>query len=276
MIDLHTHSIFSDGTDTPEAMALMANVAGIKALALTDHDSVDGLGRFMSMQKLVTTVLVPGIELSCQFMGGTLHILGLFLDFTDTQLINRTKYVQIKRLERNKLIVKRLQDKGLPIDWDDVVAEASTNLVSRIHIAKALARHGAAVNYNDAFKRFIGDDSPCFVPFSELTPRDAVNWIQDAGGVAVVAHPGRGFYRGFLWETAMLDLKRMGIKGLEAYYSSYGLVEQKYFLRLATDLNLIPCGGSDYHGDNKPHISLGIGRGDLHVPDSVLGLLQNA
>jgi len=276
MIDLHTHSIFSDGTDTPEALALMANAAGLRALALTDHDSVDGLGRFMSMQKLVTTVLVPGIELSCRFMGSTLHIVGLFLNFMDAQLIKRTRHVQLKRLERNHLIVKRLQARGLPIGWDDVIAEAPVDLISRIHIAKALVRRGVAVDCNDAFRRFIGDDSPYFVPYVEVAPCDVVKWIRDAGGIAIVAHPGRGFYRGFLWNSAMLDLKRIGIQGLEAYYSSYGLLEQGYFVQLAACLGLIPCGGSDYHGENKPSIALGIGKGGLYVPDSILKLLQDA
>jgi hypothetical protein len=275
MIDLHTHSIFSDGTDTPESMALMANMVGLKALALTDHDTVDGLGRFMSMQPLVTTVLIPGIELSCRFMGHTLHIVGLFVDFMDTQLINRTRCIQLKRLERNRLIVERLQSRGILIKWDDVVAEAPADLISRVHIAKALVSHGAARNYTDAFSRFIGDSSPCFVPFLELSPCDAVRWIRDAGGIAIVAHPGRGFYKGFLWNNAMLELKRIGIQGLEAYYSSYGLAEHKYFLQLAIDLDLIPCGGSDYHGTNKPHISLGVGNGDLSIPDEILSLLQS-
>ena len=276
MIDLHTHSIFSDGTDTPEAMALMASAAGLKALALTDHDTVAGLSRFMSMQTSVNTVLIPGIELSCHFMGNTLHIVGLFLDFMDARLISRTMCMQLRRLERNKLIVEALRARGVAINWGDVVAEAPAGLTSRVHIAKALVRLGAATSCNDAFSRLIGDSRPCFVPLLEFTPRDVIQWIREAGGVAVVAHPGRGFYKGFLWGSAMLELKRIGIQGFEAYYSSYGLIEQKYFLQLAVDLDLIPCGGSDYHGDNKPHISLGVGRGDLSVPDGVLELLRGA
>lgn len=274
MIDLHTHSIFSDGTDTPEAIALKANIVGLKAVALTDHDTVDGLSSFMSMQMSVDTILIPGIELNCQFMGGTLHIVGLFIDFLDTRLISRTRYIQLKRLERNKLVIERLRAKGVSINWDNVVTEAPVGLVSRVHIAKALVNLGAAISCDDAFDRFIGDGSPCFVPLIELTPREVVQWIREAGGVAVVAHPGRGFYKGFIWDSAMLELKSIGVQGLEAYYSGYGPLEQRYFLQLAAGLDLVPCGGSDYHGYNKPHIAIGVGRGSLYIPDGVLSLLQ--
>jgi len=274
VIDLHTHSIFSDGTDTPEAMALAAQAGGLKALALTDHDTLAGLERFMAMQPEVATLLVPGIELSCRFMGRPLHMLGLFLDFRDPLLVERIESMRIQRLERNQTMVARLRARGVAITWEDVSREAPTDLISRTHFARVLVRNGAAGSPQDAFNRLIGDDSPCYVPFPDLLPQVAADWIRAAGGVAVVAHPGRGFPRGFRWDEAMLDLKQQGVQGFEAYYPDYGPLEERYFLALAETLELVPCGGSDYHGGNKPGRRLGVGDGGLQVPDGVLERLQ--
>ena len=276
MIDLHAHSIFSDGTDTPEALAQAADLAGLRALALTDHDTLAGLERFLAHQPRVATLLVPGIELSCRFMGRPLHMLGLFLDPADPKLRDRVGRMRAQRLERNQQMLELLRAKGIPITWDEVAAEAPTDLVSRTHFARVLVRSGAAGSHQDAFHRLIGDDAPCFVPFPELAPREAVGWIREAGGAAVVAHPGRGFPRGFRWDAAMLELKGAGIHGFEAYYPDYGPVEHRYFLDLARDLDLVPSGGSDYHGRNKPGIQLGVGGGGLEVPDAVLERLLKA
>ena len=274
MIDFHSHSIFSDGTDTPEAMAQAAHACGLTALALTDHDTLGGLDRFMAQQPAVAPLLVPGIELSCRFMGRSLHMLGLFLDFRDPVLVERIQRMRVQRLERNRMMLERLRARAIPITWEEVTAEAPTDLISRTHFARVLVRCGAAGSAKDAFQRLIGDDGPCYVPFPELAPAEAAGWIRQAGGVAVVAHPGRGFPRGFRWDQAMLELKGVGIQGFEAYYPYDGPVEQRYFLDLAKALDLIPSGGSDYHGGHKPGIALGVGGGSLAVPDEVLARMQ--
>ena len=273
MIDLHTHSIFSDGTDSPEAMAEAADACGLKALALTDHDTLAGLERFMAHQPRVAPLLVPGIELSCRFAGRPLHMLGLFVRFRDPLLVRRVESMRVQRLERNQTMVALLRAQGVAISWDELALEAPTDLISRTHFAQVLVRNGAAGSPEDAFRRLIGDDSPCYVPFPELQPREAAAWIREAGGVAVVAHPGRGFPRGFRWEQAMLELKDQGVQGFEAYYPDYGPLEQRYFLQLAEALDLVPCGGSDFHGGHKPGQKLGVGRGGLHVPDATLDRL---
>jgi len=274
VIDLHSHSIFSDGTDSPEALALAADAAGLKALALTDHDTLAGLDRFLAAQPRVATLLVPGIELSCRFMGRPLHMLGLFLDFRDPLLRQRVASMARKRLERNETMVERLQARGVPITMADLEAEAPTDLISRTHFARVLVRHRAAGSPEDAFRRLIGDGCSCYVPFPELLPGEAVQWIEAAGGVAVVAHPGRGFPRGFRWDEAMLELRRQGVQGFEAYYPDYGPLEEHYFLALAATLDMVPSGGSDYHGGHKPGIRLGVGGGGLAVPDGILERLQ--
>ena len=274
MIDLHSHSIFSDGTDTPEALARLADEAGLRALALTDHDTLEGLPRFLAMQPSVQTLLVPGIELSCRFLGRVLHVLGLCIDPLDPRLQGRIADMRERRVTRNRLIVGRLQAMGVAISWEDVAALAPTDLISRTHFAKALVGAGAAGSPQDAFRRFIGDDGPAYVPLEELTPRDAAAWIREAGGVSVVAHPGRFTHRNFAWDQAMADLQAQGLQGLEAHYPDYGPQEHRYFLELAGSLGMLACGGSDYHGGHKPGQFLGVGCGSLEVPDRVLDQLK--
>jgi len=274
VIDLHCHSIFSDGTDTPETLATLADGAGLRALALTDHDTLAGLERFLACQSRVRTELVPGVELSCRYLGRVLHVLGLFIDPADPTFQARIEDMRGRRIDRNRIMVARLRDMGVDITWEEVAALAPTDSVSRTHFARALVKHGAAGSPQDAFRRFIGDDGPAFVPLKDLTPRDAATWIREAGGVSVVAHPGRFSHRSFRWEEAMADLKAQGIQGLEAHYPDYGPLEHKYFLELAETLDMVPSGGSDYHGDHKPGQHLGVGTGSLHVPDAVLDLLR--
>jgi len=274
VIDLHSHSIFSDGTDTPEALAGLADRAGLTALALTDHDTLEGLGRFLACQPRTAAELVPGIELSCRFLGRVLHVLGLFIDPGNPRFRARIEDMRERRVERNRRMVERLQDLGVAITWEEVAALAPTDAISRTHFARALVGHGAAGSPQDAFRRYIGDDGPAFVPLKDLTPRDAAAWIREAGGVSVVAHPGRFSHRSFRWEAAMADLKAQGLQGLEAHYPDYGPAEHQYFLDLARLLGMVPSGGSDYHGGHKPGQHLGVGTGSLHVPDEVLGRLK--
>jgi hypothetical protein len=274
LIDLHCHSTFSDGTDHPEALALAAHAAGLRALALTDHDTLGGIEAFLEQQSRVSTLLVAGIELSCRFMGRPLHVLGLFLDHRHPGLVAQVSQLRIRRQERNQRMLELLQARSIPITWEALVQEAPTDLISRTHFARALVRCGAAGSLKDAFQRLIGDDSPCSVPFKDLGAREASTWIREAGGVAVVAHPGRSFPRNFRWDQAMLELKQAGMQGFEAYYPDYGPAEQRYFLDLAEALDMVPCGGSDYHGGHKPGLALGVGGGSLHVPDAVLERLR--
>ncbi|BDU76791.1 PHP domain-containing protein [Mesoterricola sediminis] len=274
MIDLHAHSIYSDGTDTPERLVELAEQAGLTALALTDHDTLEGLDRFLACQPRTGVELVPGVELSCRYLGRVLHVLGLFVDPLDPAFRARIQDMRDRRVERNRAMVARLRELGVPITWEEVAALAPTDTVSRTHFARALVARGAAGSPQDAFRRYIGDDGPAFVPLRDLTPGEAAAWIRDAGGVAVVAHPGRFTSRAFRWDEAMAELKAAGMAGLEAHYPDYGPQEHRYFLDLAADLDMVASGGSDYHGGHKPGQHLGVGTGSLHVPDAVLDQLK--
>lgn len=275
MIDLHCHSLFSDGTDAPEALALRADTLGLTALALTDHDTLAGLPRFLATQSRVQTRLLPGIELSCRFMGRELHLLGLLFDAEDAGFRARIQEIRERRCRRNDSLIARLQSLGIPISLADVQACAPTDLISRTHFAKLLAAMGVVPTALDAHRKLIGEGGPAFVPFQELSPLDASQWIHEAGGVAIVAHPGRFNGGRFIWDEAMADLRGMGVDGFEAYYGEYGPEEQRRFLELAERLDMVPSGGSDYHGAMKPGLELGRGRGNLRIPDSVLVSLEN-
>jgi len=274
VIDLHCHSLFSDGTDAPEALAMMADEAGLTALALTDHDTLDGLPRFLATQPRVRTRLVPGLEIGCRFLDLELHVLGLFIDPEDARLQRHIDDMLQRRDERNHRMIERLQKLNISITLEEVASLAPTRLLSRVHFAKALVRRGAAGSRQDAFARIIGDGCPGHVPFRVLSPGEAARWILEAGGVPVLAHPGRSTRRGFRWDEAMQDLKRVGFEGFEAYYGEYGPAEQQYFCALARRLDMVACGGSDYHGSSKPGLVLGAGRGNLHVPDEALAALE--
>ena len=274
MIDLHSHSLFSDGSDTPAELALAADAAGLSALALTDHDSVEGLGPFLAMQSQIEARLIPGVEVSCAFLGRSLHVLGLFVDPADPLFQQRLAGLRERRDHRNLAMVTRLNDLDVPIRMDHVLAYAHSCVVSRMHFALALAAMGAASSAEEAFRRWIGDGGPAYVPRQELEPGEAAQWIRDAGGVPLVAHPGRFAGRNFRWDEAMLELRREGMAGFEAWYGDYGPSEERYFLDLAGRCGMLPSGGSDYHGAHKPGLRLGRGRGALHVPDSALENLE--
>lgn len=274
MIDLHCHSLFSDGTEAPEALALKADALGLSALALTDHDTLAGLPRFLAMQPHVKTRLLTGIELSCRFMGRELHILGLLFDSEDACFQGRVEELRERRRTRNTSLIARLQSLGIPLSIKEVEASAPTDLVSRTHFAKLLAAMGVVSNPQEAHRKLIGEGCPAFVPFQALSPTEAAQWIHEAGGVAVVAHPGRFAGGRFIWDQAMADLRDMGIDGFEAYYGEYSPTEERRFLELAAALEMLPSGGSDYHGTMKPGLEMGRGRGNLRIPDSTLEALE--
>ena len=274
MIDLHCHTLHSDGTDTSERLALLGEAARLTALCLTDHDTLAGIPEFLAMQSKVKVRLLVGTELSCTFLGHSLHVLGLLVDPADARFQTRLVELRGRREERNHRMITRLTELGFPLTYQEVAAQADSPLLSRVHFAKALAARGYVRRPPEAFERLIGDDCPGYVPRRELAPTEAARWIREAGGVPVVAHPGRFGGRGFRWDDAMAELQRQGLEGLEGYYGEYRVAEQAYFTALAGRLGMVVTGGSDYHGAHKPGLRLGGGRGGLKVPDDLLPALE--
>lgn len=276
MIDLHCHSLHSDGTDDPARLPEMAEALGLAALALTDHDTLDGLPAFLAQQPTVKVRLLPGTELSCAFMGRSLHVLGLLVDPENATFQRRLAELRERRSDRNARLYARLNELGYPVTEERVRAEADSPLVSRVHVAKALLTLGAVATVQEAFSRLIGDGRPAYVPREELPPDTAARWIREAGGVPLVAHPGRFAGPSFRWDEAMGELRRAGMAGFETVYGDYGPEEERYFRELAARLGMVQSGGSDYHGANKPGVALGSGRKGIRVPDEFLDGLHES
>jgi len=270
MIDLHTHSFFSDGSDPPEALPDMANQIDLKALALTDHDTLDGLDIFIDQQSGVSTRLIPGIELSCEFAERELHVLGLFINHRDAVFRERIQSLGLRRQRRNAQIFQKLNSLKINIRPSDYFESGQAGHITRAHIAEMLVMTGHAATKAEAFQKYLGEDGIAYVPFEFLSPGEAFKWIREADGLPVIAHPGR-FSRGqFVWSAAMSDLRDQGACGVETYYADHSDSETAYFLRLCEALDMIPTGGSDYHGRRKPDCRIGTGWGGLNVPDWVL------
>jgi len=276
MIDLHCHSNCSDGSEAPAVIAEIAGRSGLTAVALTDHDTVDGLDDFLDQQHRVSTKLVPGIELSCEFLGRDLHVLGLFIDHRDLLFQKRVQTLRLRREKRNAQIFQKLDDIKIKIRPEDFSENGQQSLITRAHIADMLVETGHAATRSEVFKKYLGEDGLAYAPFEFLPPDEAFKWINEAGGLSFIAHPTRFAGGQFVWDLAMADLRDRGARGIEAYYSDHSDNETAYYLALCTALDMLPSGGSDYHGRRKPDCKLGTGWGNLSVPDSVLDALSHA
>jgi predicted metal-dependent phosphoesterase TrpH len=271
MIDLHSHSNCSDGSDPPEYLARLADQIGLAALALTDHDTLDGVDAFLDWQSRVSARLIAGIELSCEFAGRDLHVLGLFVNHRDTLFKERVHGLRLRRNKRNLKMFQKL--KAMDIDMP---ADEGQGLITRAHMAEMLLKTGKVATWAEAFEKYLGESGMAYVPFEFLSPDEAFQWVREAGGIPIIAHPGR-FMRGrFAWDVAMPELRKRGAQGIETFYSDHSDAETSYFMNLCKTLDMPPSGGSDYHGRRKPGCNLGKGWGALEVPDWVLDGLMGA
>ena len=249
-VDLHLHTTVSDGALRPEELVKAASVAGIQVMAVTDHDSVDGIRDAERAASDLPIQVIPGIEVSASLDGDDVHVLGYFLDPDDRVLREALSRLQEGRVTQARSMVERLAELGRPLDWDRVMAIAQGGSVGRPHIAKALVERGYVVSVDEAFSRFLGRRGPGYVEGRKLLPQEAVSLIREAGGVPSLAHPiivGASDYR--------LDLDRLlpvmveaGLEGIEAYYKAYTPELTARLLALASRHGLVPTGGSDYHG----------------------------
>ena len=274
IIDLHTHSTASDGTYTPAELIRYAKAKGLRALALTDHDCIDGLDEAVSVGREVGVEVIPGVELSAEFPNGTMHILGFFVDRTRAAFLQRLATLQEARRQRNPLIVKKLQDLGLEITYDEVVAASGGGQVGRPHFARVLMQKGYVRTNGEAFERFLKKGGPAYVEKARFSPEESIALIHEAGGVSVLAHPFTLHLPAEELDPLFERLAKAGLEGVETYYSAHTAEETLRYERLAREWELVTSGGSDFHGANKPNIDLGIGTGSLHVPYSVLEELR--
>jgi 3',5'-nucleoside bisphosphate phosphatase len=272
-VDLHLHSTTSDGTDTPSVVIGHAAAAGLTAVALTDHDTLEGLAEAAAAAERLGIGLVPGVELSLEWPLGGMHLLVYHLEPGPGPLQDRLASLQLGREQRNLEVVERLTAFGWPITIEDIVEESGGGVVGRPHIAAVLVRIGAADSIADAFDRWLARGRPGYVDRVRLSPDEAIGLARRSGAVPVLAHPHTTGVSADDYERTFAELAGMGLAGIEAWYAEYPDELRRHIAALAGGLGLIATGGSDYHGTYKPGLSVGSGHGDLVVPDDVVAAI---
>jgi predicted metal-dependent phosphoesterase TrpH len=270
VLDLHTHSTFSDGGDTPDELVRQARAAGLRALALTDHDNARGIPSFLDSCRARGVTGIAGVELSVAVPSGTLHLLGLGIAPEHDELRATVERLLDGRDWRNRRILEKLNALGCALSWEEVAALAGQDVVGRPHFARAMVARGWVGNTQEAFDRFLARGAPAYVDRFRLEPAEALRLIRAAGGLPVIAHP-------FSWsdDFAVLDarlgeLQALGLGGIEGYYPEHTPGQTIDLLRLARRRGLIVTGGSDYHGAAIAGVTLESASRWLDVPDSLL------
>lgn len=263
-IDLHTHTTCSDGTLTPEGLVAYAWEKKLKAVAVTDHDTVAGNGRALAAGESLGVDVVPGVEFSAEYEG-TLHILGLCVDSAHSAVRKATEFLQEKRRERNLKVIEKLRAEGIDVERERYEKNA---YLGRPHIASEIVKEGHAETLEEAFERFLKKGAPCYVRRERLSPRVTVRTIGEAGGVPVFAHPVTVADP----EQTVGELLEYGLRGIEVYYPTHSLEDMAAFREYADRYSLLVTGGSDFHGAHKPDIDLGC----MHVPAVLLDALRRS
>ena len=272
--DLHTHSTFSDGTNTPAELIALAEEKGLGAIALTDHNTVAGLPEFMAAGKGKNVRAIAGTEFSTDYNGTELHILGLFLQPEHYEPITALMEDYCLRKEQsNRCLVDKLNAAGYAIDYDRIKDSTPEGQVNRALIAAELTRLGYTESIQAAFKQLLSPKCGYYIPPERFSPFETIRFIKSLGAVAVLAHPflnlGEQILREFLKEAVPC-----GLDGMETLYSTYDEETTVTAKKVAEDFGILQSGGSDYHGGNKPHIQLGVGQGGLAVPYGLMTALE--
>jgi len=272
IIDLHVHSNYSDGTCTPGELVDLAVEKGLSAFALTDHDATRGVEPALAYQKehSAPVEIIPGIEISSEYHEKEIHIVGLYIDQNNRNLIETTSHFVNLRARRNHQMVENFQKAGIPMTIEDLQEGNPSTVITRAHFARYLIRHGVAADTKEAFSRYLGTDSPFYVSRKLIPSTDAIALILEAGGVPILAHPIHYHMEETDLRSMVKAFKECGLAGIEVKYSNHTAQDEIFVGQLAKEFDLLPSGGSDFHGSNKPDIALGSGRGNLSIPYSYL------
>jgi len=267
LVDLHAHTVFSDGLFTPEELVTEAARLKLTAVAITDHDSVGGVDRAIAAGRLLQLEVVPGVELSCNTNGVDVHVLAYYVDYTQPDVQEFFEMVRQKRAERAEKMVAKMRELGVNISLEQVRAQAQGAATGRPHVAQALVEAGAVRTIDEAFQRYIGYDSPAYFPKMQLTPKEAMDFIHRHGGLAVVAHPGT-----YHNDAAVYSAIAAGADGIEVWHPDHASRNVDHYREVATKNGLLMTGGSDCHGGRK----LGkVFLGSITVPYSCLQAIKN-
>ena len=281
MIDLHIHSTASDGSFSPSEILNLSLDAGIKAIALTDHDSIDGVREVMKIGVPWPLEFITGVEISCEPPenfpdNSSLHILGYGFDLESKEMNLALEKLQKARADRNPLIIKKLNDLGFDISIKEVEEITADGQIGRPHIAQAMIEKKIVGSFNEAFDKYLGKGKKAYVDKFRLPCKEALELIHNAGGVSIIAHPGIiKDNKKFTVEKLIKDLKQLGLNGIEAYYTSHSHEQTTNFINLAQKHDMIITGGSDFHGALNQEVNIGTGRGELVVYDELFNNLIN-
>ena len=274
MIDLHSHSSASDGSLSPSSLVALAARTGLKALALTDHDTVSGLAEARASAAGAGIVFVGGVEIEIEFDPGEFHLLGLGIDENCGRLLEAMAGLAEARSRRNASIIDLLKSEGLKVDLEEMTREAGTGSLGRPHIAEALLKSKIVRTKQEAFDRFLGKGRPFYMPKDCLSLAQALELIRASGGVAVAAHPYSLFLGKSRLGSVMDSWKEAGVKGIEAYHPAAKLGQCRILETMARERGFFVTAGSDYHGPDKPAWGLGRTAGGIPIDDSYFGELS--
>ena len=274
--DLHTHSVYSDGTVSPAEIIRLAKNAGLAAVALCDHNTIGGLAEFVTAAKNTGVEAVPGIEFSTDYLDGELHILGLFIPERAYDAVSEKLQEVLARKEQSNIdLIKQLQNIGIELDYDAIKASMPGGMVNRAVIAAEMVRKGYVSSIKEAFSGLLSPKRGYYHPPKRIDAFEAIRFIKSIGAVSVLAHPFLNLnvdeLRIFL-QTAV----QFGLDGMETHYSTFTAEETAAACRIAEEFGLLQSGGSDFHGMNKPDICIGTGKGTLRVPMELLEGIRGA
>lgn len=241
--DLHMHSTYSDGAYPPQELVGRMKAAGVGVVSLTDHDSVGGIEEAAAAGKDSGVEVIPGIELSATLDRREVHILGYFIDYHNEKFLEALVLFREYRLKRAERIVSKLNSMNIPLSLDSVLEQAGEGAVGRVHIANAMVNDGHADTFNQVFNKYIGEGRPAFERKFEMTPQQTVTLIAEAGGISVLAHPGRS-----IDEKQLLQIIDGGIDGIEVVHPSHSPDLVEHYRKIVNEYFLVESGGSDYHG----------------------------
>ncbi|MFO7769501.1 MAG: PHP domain-containing protein [bacterium] len=270
LIDLHAHTTASDGSLSPTGLVEAALEADLAAVGITDHDTIDGVPEALDAGRRLGIRVVPGVEISCELAGGTLHILGYGFDPGHPDLNTGLGRLKQAREDRNPRIIRRLNELGVDITLEQVAERAGGGMIGRPHIAQTLKDLGAVETVQEAFDEYLGSGAKAHFDKFRFQPGEAFGMIRSAGGIPVMAHPHQTRREGEELRTLVARLRQAGLEGIEVRYSRHTPDQQAFYQGLAEEFDLVPTGGSDFHGRTKPDIELGRGKGALEVPASWL------
>ena len=274
-VDLHVHTTASDGTMSPAEVVRYAKEKGLRTIAITDHDTIEGLHEGIEEGKKRGLEVIPGVELSADCSKGTMHVLGYYVDPTCTELLDELMVLQQARAERNLRMIEKLRGLGIEIELSELKETPEHGQIGRPHFAHTMVQKGYVQNIQDAFDRYLGKGGPAYVEKFRFSPEEAMRFISKAGGVAVLAHPftlNRLQPKDF--DACIGELKKQGLDGIEVHYPEHSQGQTKFYRTLAQQHGLVATGGSDFHGLTKDAVDLGEGYGDTNYAYDVVEELK--